>query len=615
MKTLVLAALLCFVPGAWAQNIEGQIIAAQYGQWVVPGMQPDSYSFTPTSCRVSGGASFFYAFSAGTPIKIVDGNPALTEIVTPSNVVENNSTCILSINPVNHHNLPFYLTSATGGLQEAINSNATNPATNTIILSNLWYQLGGDSSVIDAAKGVSELGLIDVTTLPSTWYRWNGTQYVVVPVGGRVDQIIAGQNVTINPTSGIGDVTINSTDNVTSVFGRTGAVTAETGDYTCLQVTGCGPTTGFASSLTAQQNPGDTTASINVSAGVLPPAGYFYIDSEWEYFSGFTSTGTGDFTLNNLMRGQFTTTAETHSLGATLNQATAILSPANGPAFAWIGGTAGNGQFLAIDCPLAGSFNDEVIAQFGCAGSGTGFAITNSGTIFSTATGANQVDNLSISPIPAAGNPNDSLDLAYIFTHTANVLRSDLPGVVSAGFGFPNGISGQVASVTPTNATAPLLVNQFVPAGSNTNSYKCVGIDKLGLMIDGNVSSISGLASTDWGSGSVGVQCYPIPGAVTTLIYRTAGVPNTGQIASTSNPGGVTDTLITATGTVPSGTTSIPLLCAGAYCESSGASPTPNFTCPSKNGVSTQGWIYHNLGASVSPFAQVCNGTSFVTAY
>jgi hypothetical protein len=73
---LALLAILYCVTNVQAQNIEGQIIASQYGLWRVPGYAANTYSsFAPTSCRVQGGASFFFAFTAGTPTKIVDGNP------------------------------------------------------------------------------------------------------------------------------------------------------------------------------------------------------------------------------------------------------------------------------------------------------------------------------------------------------------------------------------------------------------------------------------------------------------------------------------------------------------------------------------------------------------
>jgi hypothetical protein len=78
-KLLVVLSILVSSSCVQAQNIEGQIIASQYGRWKVPGYASNTYSaFAPTSCRVQGGASFFFAFTVGTPITIVDGNQTLT---------------------------------------------------------------------------------------------------------------------------------------------------------------------------------------------------------------------------------------------------------------------------------------------------------------------------------------------------------------------------------------------------------------------------------------------------------------------------------------------------------------------------------------------------------
>src|SRR5580704_7541789 len=129
-KLLLLFPFLFCCAGVQAQNIEGQIIASQYGKWKVPGYAANTYSFAPDSCRVQGGASFFFAFTMGTPITIVDANPSLTETLAPTATLDSNVTCAVSIAPINNHQLPFYLTSATGGLQEAINQNLTTPQTN-----------------------------------------------------------------------------------------------------------------------------------------------------------------------------------------------------------------------------------------------------------------------------------------------------------------------------------------------------------------------------------------------------------------------------------------------------------------------------------------------------
>src|SRR5271156_4631811 len=119
-RLLVLVMMMFCCAGVQAQNIEGQIVASQYGRWKVPGYTPNTYSsFAPTSCRVQGGASFFFAFNVGTPITIVDSNPAMNETVMPTAIVDSNVSCAVTIVPVNDHQVPFYLTSATGGLQEA----------------------------------------------------------------------------------------------------------------------------------------------------------------------------------------------------------------------------------------------------------------------------------------------------------------------------------------------------------------------------------------------------------------------------------------------------------------------------------------------------------------
>jgi hypothetical protein len=188
-KLFVVLSMVFCCAGVQAQNIEGQIIASQYGRWKVPGYAPNTYSaFAPDSCRVQGGASFFFAFTVGTPISIVDGNPSLTETVVPTSTVDSNVTCAVSIAPVNNHQLPFFITSATGGLQEALNQNLTNPQPNTVILDNTFYnQVGGASNVaaiIAAAQGSYRLGLMDITQVPTVWYAWNGTQYVKVGNGG-----------------------------------------------------------------------------------------------------------------------------------------------------------------------------------------------------------------------------------------------------------------------------------------------------------------------------------------------------------------------------------------------------------------------------------------------
>ena len=150
MKKILLAvlALVACDPRAQAQSA-GQIIAAQYGEFRVTGSTIGGFSFPPATCQVSGGGQNFAAFSAGTPIKIVDSNPNLTEVATPSSVYI--GVCSVNMTTAYSHAPPFYLTSGTGGLQEAINANQTTNGPNTILLNAEWYKLiapGNAASIV-----------------------------------------------------------------------------------------------------------------------------------------------------------------------------------------------------------------------------------------------------------------------------------------------------------------------------------------------------------------------------------------------------------------------------------------------------------------------------------
>ncbi len=239
----LLAVVLCAAcPGVpWtpveAQNIEGQIIASQYGTWAVPGYTSNTYSFAPGSCRVQGGASFFFAFNTGTPIRIVDSNPSLSETVTPSAYVDTNVTCAISIAPINSHQLPFHLTSATGGLQEALTQNLETPESNTIILNNAWYQqvaaVGAiPATIIAAVQGSANLGLVDVTQVPTAWYQWNGSQYVKVSLTGTAGDLgtlqsdLVGNNQTNTATIDLYDFVATAPNSAVSTYSPQSAINA-----------------------------------------------------------------------------------------------------------------------------------------------------------------------------------------------------------------------------------------------------------------------------------------------------------------------------------------------------------------------------------------------------
>jgi hypothetical protein len=76
-KTLLMVLVLvaCLLPVYLQGQNNGQINAAQYGEFRVSGLSAGGFSFPPATCQVSAGGRNFAAFSAGAPIKIVDSNP------------------------------------------------------------------------------------------------------------------------------------------------------------------------------------------------------------------------------------------------------------------------------------------------------------------------------------------------------------------------------------------------------------------------------------------------------------------------------------------------------------------------------------------------------------
>src|SRR6202034_1625296 len=185
-KLLSLLAVALSWASAHAQNIEGQIGASQFGEYQVPSVGT-GFTFPPASCQIPGGGKNFPAFTTGVPVKIVDDNPNLIEVDTPVAVFITQSSCSVSMNTTYSHT-SFYLTSGTGGLQEALNNGIQRTGgPNTVILNAEWYALVAPSNpatVIASVSGSTKLGLVDVTTSPYTTYSWSGTNYVVNASGG-----------------------------------------------------------------------------------------------------------------------------------------------------------------------------------------------------------------------------------------------------------------------------------------------------------------------------------------------------------------------------------------------------------------------------------------------
>lgn len=171
------ATLYAQSPGQLTQgpgNTAGLLYASNFGQWKIQGNSSFSWS-GPTGCAVTAdGMTLNPVFKVGTPVQIVDANPALNEVVTPTAVNFSGSGCSISVTPAHQH-YSFYITSATAGLQESINWAAGLPY--SIIVTPDWSRLGGVTSTITSANGNTNAWILDERVTGLDCYSWNGSAY------------------------------------------------------------------------------------------------------------------------------------------------------------------------------------------------------------------------------------------------------------------------------------------------------------------------------------------------------------------------------------------------------------------------------------------------------
>ena len=166
---------MCIRDSLWASN---------FGQWSVPQGNTGPFSWSaPSFCNTTAsGIPLVPVFRVGTPIRIVDtGTPANSENVTPSAVNISGAGCSITVAPVNKHNT-FYLTSATAGLQEAINY--AGVLSYQVLLTPDWQRLGGTTGMIVAASGNTAVTILDQRTSVIVPYLWISGAYVAQPFSG-----------------------------------------------------------------------------------------------------------------------------------------------------------------------------------------------------------------------------------------------------------------------------------------------------------------------------------------------------------------------------------------------------------------------------------------------
>lgn len=182
IRKKILVALLCLSAVAGAQTVTKAGVATQFNQWRVQGTTNLAVGANPqvpiSPCSVTAGGANFNALAASTPIKIYNpNNPAIDEVVTPTNIVVG-STCTATLTVTNAHATPWNIGSGTQGLQEAINATVATGVLNTVILDQAWFAAGGTAKTVNLAVGSPYISILATSITPYPTYRWNGTAYV-----------------------------------------------------------------------------------------------------------------------------------------------------------------------------------------------------------------------------------------------------------------------------------------------------------------------------------------------------------------------------------------------------------------------------------------------------
>lgn len=229
IRKLALAVVsFCLPMAGMAQSVEHLAVASQFNNWNAYGsvnlVAGANTNVSISPCLVQGDPQHgIPAVAASTPVFIHNtGSPQTDEIVTPTSVV-NGSTCTATFTTTNAHPTPWYITSGSGGLQEAINASAQSSLLNVVELDSVWHAAGFGYGTIYAAAGNANLGLVDVTLAPSASFRWNGTHYASsYTVNSGTPALAAGAAAGTSPTVAN---TTGSTANLMTANVTTGTAT------------------------------------------------------------------------------------------------------------------------------------------------------------------------------------------------------------------------------------------------------------------------------------------------------------------------------------------------------------------------------------------------------
>lgn len=184
LKVLLIASALsafAFGQGLTAYQIGGTAIASQFGTWRVLSTTPVAAAGAATitvnvgTLTLPGGPGF-QPFNNNAPIYINDGSAS--ETVTPSAETCSGGSCSITATFANAHPGSFWVSSGTGGLDEAIYWMHTTGGGSGLVTVTPDFSISG-SSTITSAIGYSGVQVVDQRS-PLVIYGWNGTAYAAV---------------------------------------------------------------------------------------------------------------------------------------------------------------------------------------------------------------------------------------------------------------------------------------------------------------------------------------------------------------------------------------------------------------------------------------------------
>lgn len=324
------------------------------------------------------------------------------------------------------------------------------------------------------------------------------------------------------------------------------------------------PSVGWSDQITANQGATDTTISISGGvAGQLSNQGcFFFGQSEIECYTGKSGS-----TLTGIKRGQYTTVAVAHNSGDVVVGYTLILSPGNQPSFDIAYGL-NEQQVVGINNIYPSDHGGASV--FDVNQGNSELWINTSGGITQSATYTfNQFD----SPVGIG----ELIRGHAVINDSGYLMQTTLLQTDYVALGLGGGVAGSLNVIQPPTITAPTL-QPTLGGGAATVSYVCSGTDFDGNLVPGTAATLTGVQATWAFPTGVVVICPYAAGINTYQIYRTAGGPNQGLLASGQGPGfSYGDNYAAAiAGTPPATNTTIPQL--RAY-NLSTAFGTPLGTC------------------------------------